>query len=660
MLVSVTKSEPPVSPVETIQTILWIGLCLLALVVPLRFVETRVISPVRQIRVQYISPVSGASQMFYSPNGEWTHSEQVAVPTFLGWNDALYRIPAAATDAVRWDPANGKGRFEVIGVQLVDRGVVRPISFDALTFAPGRFEVGPDAFDQPTLIAEATSEDPQVRIDLTGLRLTAPNPPNGAVVAFGFLLAATTLFAAWKRKLLNPDRSAIVVITTLYLGFVAFMLDSVPRLPFRDDWRYVVEMNGSGKLPLSVGWLFSAHNDTVYATPKLIDVLVLNTTNFSFYALQIVGLLLLSGFLVLAMILHRRLASRVAPASSAPAVLILALSLMAPSFWPRQAVTYHHMLPLVIGLGILVLLDVTEPSRGRLVGAGGLALLAGFSYVSGALMVLAMGLAALLSLVLVPKHGDRDWQLAGTLTGVGVFVTFAQLLLISRAQGSVLVSSVVAPIAMPWSMEFWGFAVGIVSRAIGKTSLPTVVGVAATAVLVTTPFIMTLRVKRSRLALEVRDVRLVLFAALVASVYLGMIAAGRGGGLGGSLTFGELVEFGSSRFHFWWVSALMPFVWLGWSATRSPTAARSGQLSLALVTALLVIPATTAPWQYGQVVGPWVGLFDRVEGCFSSHEAAGDAFYDCGDGQEDIARVYDRAVAFDLAFLHRTHRSPWP
>lgn len=368
------------------------------------------------------------------------------------------------------------------------------------------------------------------------------------------------------QKLSRGEHAFIVVARAIPFAALGLMILSLARegidIPNFDDWRdYAASTVGTYSLP----YLFQPSNDTMYPIGKLFDSIFLDALDGNTLIYQLISMTLVLGSILM---LTWKLLQRtiVNPLLAAFAFIPTLLILQKDSYWGDQYIAYHQAIPLVCLLAVLAILVTTEwRPLARMVSVFALGIIAGGAYISGAFAGFAMALT-LIFLGLLRRH-RRDLLETGAALALAAAVgVVAQAYVIIVVQhGNTHRPD--APWATPLSMDFWAYTLGKIGRSL---SLPpsyligsfvvTVVVAAATVALI---FFLVARLATARhmdRTTEDRDIVTVSLAVAIA-VYLAMVAAGRANlHPAGMDTPLQIFEVGYARFHFFWITAIWPWV----------------------------------------------------------------------------------------------------
>lgn len=419
-------------------------------------------------------------------------------------------------------------------------------------------------------------------------------------------------------------------------------------LPFLDDWRaYNTEQTTS----LAPARLFEAANNTIAPVGLALDALAqrwLGGNPLPYQTLSMLGVL--GGLLWLQWRLLGWALRQ--PVWQALAFAFTVFMLQSGSYWGEQNLAYHQALPLLALLGAAWLnFGRTRPDAAaggwRLAGVLALGLLAGLSYVSGAVGALVMGGGWWLLAWRMPPQALRAHGMSGgaALALAGLLTTALQMGLTRRSGADSLGQSM--RLTWPHEGDFWWFMAGKLGRTSGhgfeSLALEAAwVALLALALLAAAAF--ALRgvwaaggARRRRLAL----VWLPLLAVVLA--YLALVSLGRAG-LRGADEQGAaaLFRLAYGRFHFFWATLLPP--WL--AATLAVALRRRAERALAaLLLAALALAAARGVFD--------VAAYYRSASAFRAGEIRCLA-RQLGSGQPVLCQGFDAVgiTDFTRAYLH--------
>lgn len=396
------------------------------------------------------------------------------------------------------------------------------------------------------------------------------------------------------------------VILTVLLGLplASLVLNAVSwltfgfDLPFFDDWRAYT----TGQIDsLDPSYLFVGINSTIAPVGYALDALAQRALDGNSVVYQLLSMLTVLGLLLALQwkLLKAALGNRI---EAAVCFVFTLLMLQPGSYWGRENLAYHQALPLVFLLAALWLIAFS-PWRNvwRLPAILALGSLAGITYVSGAFggFAAAMGVLAVALLGLPVGRRARTVQGAATLAVAGAVTSIMQFKLgVQPTMGTALPGD--PTMALPNEPDFWLFLLGKVGRSLLlPESWPILSFVLALIACFATFAIALVLLKRLRADPDCPDAAVaVVFGALAATVftYLLLVAAGRTN-LHGPEVKTAMDEFalGFSRFHFFWVDLLWPWVVAGavvlargWRRSFKPVIAIAASLLCATAIGLMV------------------------------------------------------------------------
>lgn len=335
-------------------------------------------------------------------------------------------------------------------------------------------------------------------------------------------------------------------------------------LPFYDDWR-AFDFQEAGVFSLSV--LFKSSNDTIYAVGKFIDFLALQYSGYNVVLYQFLTLLLCLGgiYLFIYLILRKFFEARVLCISLISAVLIF----QQDSYWGAQAVAYQQALPILfilIAIYVVVLEEMVSWLRTAIIAF--LGVLAGFSYISGAFAVVTIGAVSLLvAYTSRSEVASRYWQASiGFLLAALVTLPLQLRVILVVQKGAI--HDPTAVWAWPWGSDFWWFALGMIGRSVGVYGygdklwlyLPVAIAFFGIAVALLYSALKTVFLKNSSKR-NVGSAYVYLCVACCIGVYMTMVAASRAKlGIPGEDSVYHKLVHGGSRFHYFWLTVLIPFL----------------------------------------------------------------------------------------------------
>ncbi|MEO7198898.1 MAG: hypothetical protein ABIY56_01635, partial [Dokdonella sp.] len=132
-----------------------------------------------------------------------------------------------------------------------------------------------------------------------------------------------------------------------------------------------------------------------------------------------------------------------------------------------------------------------------------------------------------------------------------------QLILVSERQGSLLEHNHATATVYPNDSRFWAFQVGLVARALGSTGRIISLDVVLYAVVVAAGLLLLWRSRQQLTEQERFSISVCLGLVGAAFIYACVVATGRAGFAAADAPWGHVVAMAKSRFHFWWITALL-------------------------------------------------------------------------------------------------------
>ncbi|MGQ3889254.1 hypothetical protein ACQUW5_09510 [Legionella sp. CNM-1927-20] len=383
-------------------------------------------------------------------------------------------------------------------------------------------------------------------------------------------------------------------ILSLMLQEISWLLYSID-IPFLDDWRmYMQQDMGSFKLKD----LFSPANDTLSPVGKALDALTYrafkgNTVVYQFISmLGILGLLLLLQWRLLYLALNNRLLA-------ACAFTLTLLMLQPDTYWGLQNVAYHQAIPLLCILSsIYIVLNEKWHNAWQIIPIlCALGIISGFSYISGAVAILTLGIV-FLSFNNILKFRCKKPLFIGCLSFLitGIFTTLAQLWVIIFVQHGTHRPD--APMAYPTQIDFWLYLLGKIARSLllpSSKPLFSLILTLVTAIFTIGLLIWSFSFLFKKIPPSLPEARPALIYTSLFSIiftYLLIVAAGRTNLHPPELHKNlEIFTLGFARFHYFWVTLLWP-----WAAALLFSILKSFNLSHLKYKLALIIPIVTLPF----------------------------------------------------------------
>ena len=355
--------------------------------------------------------------------------------------------------------------------------------------------------------------------------------------------------------------------------------------PFFDDWRAYATGDIESFSPAR---LFQVVNNTMSPVGFVLDALAQRWLDGNTVAYQLLSMLAVLGGLL--WLQWKLLEWAVAyPLVRAVAFAFTVFMLQSATYWGEQNLAYHQALPLLF---LLAALHVILAGRFNWLGLGGvmvvlLGLLAGLSYISGAVAAVVMGGILLLRARLVPG-GDglkaRARRGGSALLLAGMVTTAFQYYATRVVGGSD--RSEAFPVRLPIHSDFWAYLLGKIGRSFGAAfqgvgmELAFALALACAMAAVLLWFIRRVAVREDgpdgtpghTSTDRLSYVYLPMAGAVL--VYLGLVAFGRAGFRDASIqSLQDVFQFAYQRFHFFWITLLFPWtvaaLLLTWRSGRS-------------------------------------------------------------------------------------------
>ncbi len=386
------------------------------------------------------------------------------------------------------------------------------------------------------------------------------------------------------------------------ISWLRFGLD----IPFWDDWRSYI---GRGIGTFSLKYLFTPINSTLYpiglaldsAAPRVLDG---NSIAYQFLSMVIVlGLLLLLQWRLLFLALRNRLLA-------ASAFSFSILMLQPGSYWGRQNLAYHQALPVVFNLAaIYIVVGRGWSDRWSIPSLFVLGILSGLSYISGAVSVTAVGAILFIMSHLIEPSERKPLRRGGlSLLAAGFITMVPQIwcLIVERTD------RIHTSMAFPYQSDFWLFFLGKIGRSLMLPHKYTGFSIAMTILVVLAVCILTGLIAKRFARGEMRtlsDARtsVVYITTLGGTfVYLLLVAAGRTNLHSPEvITATQIFTLGFTRFHFFWVTLLWPWVAAVCletiSKTNQPVRTGNRLRSIALTLPAVLLPLFIAFGAFGHM-----------------------------------------------------------
>ncbi len=449
-------------------------------------------------------------------------------------------------------------------------------------------------------------------------------------------------------------------IASLVLNAISWLRYGID-LPFFDDWtNYINGTIGS----LESSHLFKFGNDTFSPIGYALDALAQRHLNGNTIAYQLLSMLVVLGGLLYFQwrLLRWALMDRLVAA----ACFVFTLLMLQPgTYWGRENLAYHQALPLLFGMGALNLLFVWEGrDRWRLPGVFLLGLLAGVSYISGAVAIFSMGLAMVSMGCSSSVFVSRIRLLRGGVAflAAGLVTLIFQLRPILAQPG--FVHRADAPLSLPNKADFWFYFLGKTGRSLALPIDKPVLSLSVVCLVVIITAALSIYYLWRHFcvaAANERELRIgVVFAVLGAGVlsYMLMIAAGRTNLRPPEVSAAlDVFVFGFYRFHYFWATLFWP--WLvagifGWFSARGFVQSRAKVLWV-FYAALLVIAITLMVrgnvLKHGRAYREEMAVRQDAISCLLSQVQKGDGIYCQAFNWRDVSAGYEHARAIGASFV---------
>lgn len=339
--------------------------------------------------------------------------------------------------------------------------------------------------------------------------------------------------------------------------------------PFFDDWRaYAAGNIGS----FSPDRLFQVVNNTMSPVGFALDTLAQRWLDGNVVAYQLLSMLTVLGGLL--WLQWRLLGWAVGQgAVRGLAYVFTIFMLQTGTYWGEQSLAYHQALPPLFLLAALCVIWVGRPGLGAMfVVVAALGLLAGLSYISGAVAATVMGVALLLMTWLGGK--DPALQVRGRWGGVALALAGSLTTAWQYRATRMVPSDDPArhfPLRWPWDADFWVFMLGKLGRSLGPgfANLHAELLLAAVLALLACGVFVALlwRFVRGRGGSAERLAYVCVPLALMVLAYLGLVSLGRAGLRDASIQHPlDVFQFAYQRFHFFWATLLLPWLVAGLAA----------------------------------------------------------------------------------------------
>ena len=354
-------------------------------------------------------------------------------------------------------------------------------------------------------------------------------------------------------------------------------------LPYLDDWHPYLDQRADS---LDLAYLFSSLNNTISPVGRALDALVQRGLGGHVVLHQLLSMLAILGGLL---VLQARLLTWAVPDSDTRALAFLTPGWMLQpyTYWGEQVVAYHQGLPVLFLFAAFAAAFLTTWATAPVVMVTFvLGLLASLSYISGAVAALSAGVT-----LWVWAAWRRSSETAARMRWAGWGLTLAGVLgtaiqvYKTRIAPDDLVSQHL-PLTWPSHPDFWPYLLGKLGRAMGRFSghvarEQAIAG--ALLVLLVLGVVLLLRsAKENERADSARVGAIYLPVLVMVAIYLAVVTMGRVGfrppGVAG---FRGVFTFGYERFHFFWVTLLLPWLVASLMTRPSRLGFSNGRLAVA-------------------------------------------------------------------------------
>lgn len=351
-------------------------------------------------------------------------------------------------------------------------------------------------------------------------------------------------------------------IFSLFLNAISWLKFGID-LPYWDDWEILIRNDID-----NFGWshFFAPMADTLSPVGTGLDLLFYHYLSGNVIAYQFISIITVLGLLLF--LQWKLLLLALKDRFLAAAAFSLTLFMLQPdTYWGIQYIAFHQALPLVFSLTAIYLILGQGWTKWSPVALIILALLSGFSYISGAFSILALSIIFIMGAQFIQPNERKPLLQGGlTLLGTSIITVCAQLwvVVIVRKGGT---HAPGVSMANPFEIDFWLFFLGKIGRSLFlPLGHPLFYFIVTCLVVITTISLIIWSIryigKNKSMALSAFKPLLIYIAlAGVIFVYLGLVSAGRTNFANNdALSWLETFYYGFSRFHFFWVTLLWPWV----------------------------------------------------------------------------------------------------
>lgn len=438
-------------------------------------------------------------------------------------------------------------------------------------------------------------------------------------------------------------------------------------IPFWDDWRNY-ETCRAGIFSLKI--FFTPSNDTLYPVGLFLDYLSQRFLNGNTIAYQFISMTVVQGSLLILQwrLLLFALKDRLLAAS---AFSLTILMLQPDSYWGLQNIAYHQALPLICILSSIYII-VASPWRKwwSISALFVLGIISGLAYTSGAFSILTVGIICFTAGYFVEPEERGKYKWGGlTLIIAGILTSIPQAWVILVIQKGLHRRKAIP--AYPNEIAFWAFAFGKIGRSLMLpvthpvfSLVSSILAAALALALLVRGALRTVKGLPRQRETGITVIYISLFAAIF--VYLLMVAFGRAHLQShGAQNPMQVFLIGFSRFHFYWITLLWPWVMAAClHAAQRTGSPNPGKFSLALATGLplVVLPLLIISGALGHAEPFRANMQNRLDGirCCLSKIQNGEAIECPQLHYRDMTEALRYAASIDASFIRSLPILPPP
>ncbi len=388
------------------------------------------------------------------------------------------------------------------------------------------------------------------------------------LIAAAFLVA---VFKLWPRQLTDHEKSTPLAIAWVALCFTIFVYQVIWKsawLPLSDDWRYYSD----GAFSLINGrfeWLHISNNSTYFLTGQIFDWIILKIGNGNFLFIRLFALLALAGFLSFSTALLLNYSRHF----TAAGLTFLSLSMSSSAYWGRAGIAYHQMLPVLFFYWCLwKLTKISQLKQTPFLSLTFLTFAAGLAYISGPFLFVALIISAIIFWTLQAlKHRtlapptaslvtEQWWPALQTLSTFGVLTLLIQLSMVMSQQENIPGHTHPFALTFPTEIRYWEFLTALYGRIAGIPEMPIALDFLAFALVLACMLRLVLIAYKHQLNNHNTQALIIALACGIGGLlYALIVSAGRTGAAPkDASSWVEIAAFARSRFHYWWLTALLP------------------------------------------------------------------------------------------------------